>query len=91
MPVEIERKFLVPGDFPSQNGTPLQQAYLSLDPQRTVRVRIAGDHALLTIKGTAQGISRPEFEYPLPLEDAPHGWPDGRTGLLKSEMTGFSP
>jgi adenylate cyclase len=70
MPVEIERKFLVPGDFPTENTTPLQQAYLSLDPHRTIRVRIAGELAFLTIKGIGQNITRPEFEYPIPLDDA---------------------
>jgi adenylate cyclase len=70
VPVEIERKFLVSGDFPAENGVPLQQAYLSLDPERTIRVRIARDQAWINIKGLARGISRPEFEYSVPLDDA---------------------
>jgi CYTH domain-containing protein len=37
-----------------------------------VRIRIAGDEAFLTIKGPVSGISRAEFEYPIPLEDARH-------------------
>ena len=36
----------------------------------TVRARIAGDKARLTIKGPVSGISRAEFEYPIPVADA---------------------
>jgi CYTH domain-containing protein len=35
-----------------------------------VRVRIAGDRGFITIKGKTEQISRPEFEYPIPLNDA---------------------
>ena len=51
-------------------GTMIAQGYLSQDPDRTVRVRIAGELAWLTIKGRTEGITRAEFEYPIPLEDA---------------------
>ncbi|HVN46810.1 MAG TPA: CYTH domain-containing protein [Steroidobacteraceae bacterium] len=70
MPTEIERKFLVQGSAWRQ-GTPLhvRQGYLNRDKQRTVRVRIAGGRAYLTVKGLTQGASRPEFEYEIPLED----------------------
>jgi CYTH domain-containing protein len=72
MPIETERKFLVIGtDW--KDGAPskdFSQAYLSQDPERSVRVRIAGDQAFLTIKGMSQGISRQEFEYPIPVDDA---------------------
>lgn len=47
-----------------------RQGYLSTDKARTVRVRIAGDEAFITIKGPASGISRPEFEYEIPVSDA---------------------
>jgi adenylate cyclase len=71
MPLEIERKFLVRGDgwrtFPSRL---IQQAYLSRDTDRSVRVRVDGDQAWLTIKGPATGVTRPEFEYPVPLGEA---------------------
>ncbi|MGD9928444.1 MAG: CYTH domain-containing protein [Mangrovibacterium sp.] len=72
MPLEIERKFLVKAGFVPQNARaiPMVQAYLCADPQRTVRVRVAGDRAWLTIKGGLTGISRPEFEYPIPAEEA---------------------
>lgn len=70
--IEIERKFLVKTEnFPrSGNKTILKQGYLSVDPERVVRVRIEGDLAWITIKGKMKGISRPEFEYKIPAEDA---------------------
>ena len=72
MAVEIERKFLVREGFKPDGELKIRmvQAYLCTDPQRTVRVRIAGEKAYLTIKGRIQGISRPEFEYEIPLPDA---------------------
>ena len=70
--MEIERKFLVDSSkwAPSDQGTPITQAYLGLNPAPTVRVRIAGDKAYITIKGRSNSIARPEFEYEIPLEDA---------------------
>lgn len=72
MALEIERKFLVVNQDWKDNltGTRLRQGYLSTDPERTVRVRVAGEHAWLTIKGGTRGITRAEFEYAIPLEDA---------------------
>jgi CYTH domain-containing protein len=74
MPIEIERKFLVKGDFIpfSTKKERIVQAYLSVDPERTVRIRTKGEKAYITIKGAsnANGFSRMEFEYPVPLEDA---------------------
>jgi CYTH domain-containing protein len=68
---EIERKFLVaPSWQPRDAGTPYRQGYLSSHPERVVRVRIAGDRAMLTIKGVTTGITRLELEYPIPVEDA---------------------
>ena len=72
MATEIERKFLVAGELPEGEDSQIAQAYLSLDPERTVRVRIESGVATLTIKGKAQGISRAEFEYVIPLEEAEH-------------------
>lgn len=72
MGLEIERKFL-PRDDGWRAGPPgerLVQGYLSRDPARTVRVRIAGERAFLTIKGPTLGASRAEFEYPVPPADA---------------------
>ena len=72
MATEIERKFLVTGDAWREGapGTEFMQGYLSRDPARSVRVRLAGDSAWLTIKGPSTGLSRPEFEYPIPPADA---------------------
>jgi CYTH domain-containing protein len=71
MAFEIERKFLVVGDDWRQgSGTLLAQGYLNRDRDRTVRVRIAGDEAFLTIKGANAGATRAEFEYAIPPADA---------------------
>lgn len=71
MAIEIERKFLVTGDAWRQaDGTRLSQGYLNRDKERTVRVRVAGNKAFLTIKGLTSGASRAEFEYEIPLTDA---------------------
>ncbi|UUA70953.1 CYTH domain-containing protein [Cellvibrio sp. QJXJ] len=71
MAIEIERKFLVVGDaWREANAVFYSQGYLSSDKARTVRVRIAGEQAFLTIKGVTQGMSRAEFEYEIPLADA---------------------
>jgi len=72
MGLEIERKFLVdPSKWtPTGQGTQMVQAYLSLDPHPTVRIRIAGNKAFITIKGRSESITRPEFEYEIPVTDA---------------------
>lgn len=72
MGVEIEHKFLVNGDAWRQQGQPvlIRQGYLSSHPERVVRVRIYGDEAFMTIKSKMRGMSRGEWEYPLPLADA---------------------
>ncbi|MNL31803.1 CYTH domain protein [compost metagenome] len=74
MAEEIERKFLVskPGwHQPDLQGQRIVQGYLSSNAKATVRVRLIDDaRAVLTIKGPAQGISRSEFEYAIPLDDA---------------------
>lgn len=72
MAVEIERKYLVRDDGWKQGdpqGTRMAQGYLSREIGRTVRVRVAGERAWLTIKGAAEGISRAEFEYEIPAEE----------------------
>jgi len=71
MHLEIERKFLVKNNvFPRINGTSIQQGFISTDKERLVRIRVKGDEAFLTIKGNAHTLSRPEFEYPIPMQDA---------------------
>lgn len=72
MGFEIERKFLVTGTAwkgPAE-GVFTRQGYLSSAADRTVRVRIAGNEGFLTVKGKSQGLSRAEFEYAIPVEDA---------------------
>ena len=72
MPLEIERKFLVDATkwTPSEQGTKIIQGYMGLDPYPTVRIRIAGEKAFLTVKCRSKTISRPEFEYEVPVDDA---------------------
>ena len=68
---EIERKFLVDGDaWRESEGTLYRQGYLSTVKERTVRIRVAGDKAMITIKGVTQGATRSEYEYGIPLGDA---------------------
>lgn len=71
MGTEIERKFLVRGSgWQTDAPQRIVQGYLNRDKARTVRVRIAGAEAFLTIKGVTTGATRAEFEYPIPLADA---------------------
>jgi adenylate cyclase len=72
MATEIERKFLVNTKLwqPLTAGTLYRQGYLSSANDRVVRVRIAGVDGFLTVKGLTTGVSRLEFEYPIPLDDA---------------------
>jgi CYTH domain-containing protein len=73
MKQEIERKFLVTGDgwrAAAGEGSLCCQGYLSSGEGATVRVRLLGKKAFLTIKGPTQGISRPEMEYEIPVPDA---------------------
>ncbi len=74
MAKEIERKFLVKGEFRNLSGKKVNiiQAYLSTDPERIVRLRIAGDRAFLTLKSFATGkkISRNEWEIEIPVKMA---------------------
>jgi adenylate cyclase len=72
MATEIERKFLVDAAKlgPLGRGTRVVQGYLCSAKERTVRVRIIGDEGRFTVKGEAEGISRKEYEYPIPLADA---------------------
>jgi adenylate cyclase len=74
MAYEIERKFLIHGDFRPfvLESLPIKQGYLSSVPERTVRVRIKGDKAFLTIKGggNATGSARFEWEKEVDVSDA---------------------
>ena len=73
MALEIERKFLVVGDYQSAatRQVRITQGYLSVDTGRTVRIRRWGDRGFLTIKGasTDNGLSRLEWEKEITLEE----------------------
>lgn len=73
---EIERKFLLNEEsevfkaiFETLTGTTISQGYLNTDPSKTVRVRQKGEQGFLTIKGKQVGITKPEYEYEIPIED----------------------
>ncbi len=73
MSKEIERKFLV--DFDEWLSVKakeilVRQGYLTDSIKPTIRVRVAGNKGYLTIKGKVSGITRDEFEYEIPYNDA---------------------
>lgn len=74
MAQEIERKFLIKGDFKADSfqATRVTQGYLSSVPERTVRVRVKGNKGFITIKGknSDSGISRFEWEKEIPVNEA---------------------
>lgn len=73
MAKEIERKFLVSdGSYAdlSVSHSRMRQSYLSDRPEATVRVRISGERAMLTVKGPNSGAVRDEWEWPIPVDDA---------------------
>jgi adenylate cyclase len=74
MSVEIERKFLVDhkkwAELKKLPGAHYHQGYLLNDTNCTIRVRLAGAKGFITVKGANSGISRKEFEYAIPAEDA---------------------
>lgn len=74
MGLEIERKFLVAGDYKKKAFwcEDIVQGYLSSIPERTVRIRIKGEKAYITIKGlsNASGLSRYEWEKEVPVDEA---------------------
>lgn len=74
---EIEKKFLVDPDIwknsifrKEAKQYPIKQGYLCTLPDRTVRVRLKGEKAFLTIKGAMTDLVRSEFEYSIPIDDA---------------------
>ena len=69
---EIERKFLVAGDFRREvsGASRIIQGFLSSAPGRTVRVRVRDDKGYLTVKGPAQGLTRFEWEKEIPAAEA---------------------
>jgi adenylate cyclase len=72
MPLEIERKYLLRNDSWRSlgEGKRYRQGYLSTEPGRIVRVRVAAGRGFITVKGLTVNVTRPEYEYPIPVEDA---------------------
>lgn len=72
--LEIERKFLVDKEkwqeISKPQGVSFIQGYLSIDENKSVRVRVAGNKGFLTIKGRSETFSHPEYEYSIPAEEA---------------------
>lgn len=75
MGIEIERKFLVKNDDwkrQIQRSEQFRQGYLTNEKHLSMRVRLTDNGARLTIKGATNGLSRTEYEYPIPKDDAEH-------------------
>lgn len=75
MATEIERKFLVCETrfLDGRKGERIVQGYVAKEPgAMSTRVRVRADRAFLTLKGPREGLSRDEFEYPIPVADAQH-------------------
>jgi len=72
MALEIERKFLVCGDFSAdvRQSDNIVQGYLNMEKGRTVRVRIRSGKGYITVKGPTDGVSRFEWEKEIPLKEA---------------------
>ncbi|MGH8583718.1 MAG: CYTH domain-containing protein [Gammaproteobacteria bacterium] len=73
MAQEVERKFLLSNDGwrrSARKPVAMRQGYLGLDGPGSTRVRIEGERAFLNLKSATLGVSRLEFEYPVPLADA---------------------
>lgn len=72
MAVEVERKFLVTSQAwrEGAQACAIRQGYLCLGDETTVRIRVAGPTAFITVKSKTEGISRAEYEYQIPLADA---------------------
>ena len=74
MSQEIEKKFLVKGDFKNEafKATRITQGYLSSVPERTVRVRVKGDKGFITGKGigNTSGACRFKWEKEIAVDEA---------------------
>ncbi len=73
MSVEIERRFLLKNAAWREQVTAsvvMRQGYLSVEKEHTIRIRVIGDEAWLTVKGFISDVSRHEFDYPIPKSDA---------------------
>jgi len=76
MGVEIERKFLVDHEkwkkLEKPPGIKYRQGYLLSEEQRTIRIRVTSEQGFITFKGATTSITRDEYEYKIPVEDANH-------------------
>ena len=72
MAKEIEHRFTVKGDGYKLLSSPTlyRQGYIPTQNGMTVRVRIAGEKGFVTFKDKTVGMSRNEFEYEIPIQDA---------------------
>lgn len=73
MATEIERKFLVKDESwrdTNPPGTRYRQGYLSSAKTCSIRVRVAGERAYLNIKSATLDVTRTEYEYAIPVQDA---------------------
>lgn len=73
MATEIERKFLVLNDdwrAIVESDMQIVQAYLATNEFSSTRIRIQGGKANINIKSATLGITRTEFEYAIPVDDA---------------------
>jgi adenylate cyclase len=74
MATETERKFLIKGEFRhlAVREIKIIQCYLTIDPDKTIRLRIADDNAYLTVKSRPlkNSITRNEWEVKIPVRDA---------------------
>ncbi len=87
MPQEIERKYLVKGNYKhlATTHTHIQQGYLCRDTERSVRIRITTHTAFLTIKGksTQNGLNRYEWEKEIPISEAKDLFTLCQTGTIE--------
>lgn len=74
MATETERKFLVKGEFrdKSVKSFSITQRYLSVDPMKTIRIRISDNEGYLTVKSPRKAgfLERGEWEFKIPVDDA---------------------
>jgi adenylate cyclase len=71
--IEVEKKFLVAGTAwrrLAQQSEKIRQGYLTGGDTASIRVRIRGVHAVITVKSADAHETRLEYEYPIPTKDA---------------------
>ena len=73
MPTEIERKFLLKDESWRDlvdKSINIIQGYLANTGRSSIRIRLSDDQASLNIKGMTLGVTRSEYDYPIPVEEA---------------------